>query len=183
MAERPTPPSPYDVLPQVPGFQVTSTDVTDGQPVGRSIISGKMGLDGEDRSPQLSWSGFPAETRGFAVTVYDPDAPTASGFWHWAVAGIPASVTELPSGAADGGLPDGGLPDGAVQLRNDAGFAGFVGAAPPAGHGPHRYFVVVHALDTDDLGVPADATPAYLGFNLFGHTLARAVLVATHEES
>lgn len=176
MTGRPTPPDPYDFLPQVPGFTVTSTDVRDGAPVPQPLVSGKMGLDGQDRSPQLSWSGFPAATKGFAVTVYDPDAPTASGFWHWAVTGIPASVTELPSGAADGGLPA-----GAMQLRNDAGFAGFVGAAPPAGHGPHRYFVVVHALDTGDLGVPAEGTPAFLGFNLFSHTLARASIVATHE--
>jgi Raf kinase inhibitor-like YbhB/YbcL family protein len=175
MAARPIPPNPYDFLPQVPSFQVTSTDITDGQVLPAPHTSGAMGVPGgEDRSPQLSWSGFPEGTRGFAVTVYDPDAPTTSGFWHWAVTGIPVSVTELPSGAAEDGLPA-----GAVQLRNDAGFPGFVGAAPPAGHGPHRYYVVVHALDTDDLGVPAEATPAYLGFNLFGHTLARATIVAT----
>lgn len=177
MAGRPTPPDPYEFLPPVPAFQVTSADLTDGEPMPQPHASGKMGVPGgADRSPQLSWSGFPDGTRGFAVTVYDPDAPTASGFWHWVVAGLPASVTELPSGAADGGLPD-----GAVQLRNDAGFAGYVGAAPPAGHGRHRYFVVVHALDTADLGVPAEASPAYLGFNLFSHTLARATLVATYE--
>ena len=177
MADRPTPPNPYDFLPQVPSFPVTSTDIDHGERLAAPHTSGMMGVDGgEDRSPQLSWSGFPDGTRGFAVTVFDPDAPTASGFWHWAVTGIPASVTELPGGAADGGLPE-----GAVQLRNDAGVAGFVGAAPPAGHGTHRYYVVVHALDTDDLGVPADATPAYLGFTLFSHTLARGTIVATFD--
>ena len=180
MAERPTPPSPYDFLPQVPSFEVTSTDVTDGAPLSRAQVSGVMGAGGEDRSPQLSWSGFPEGTRSFAVTVFDPDAPTHSGFWHWAVADIPVSVTELPSGAGD--RSGSGLPEGAVQLRNDAGFAGFVGAAPPGGHGPHRYFVTVHAVDVDRLEVPPDAAPAFLGFTLFSHTLARAVLVGTYEQ-
>ena len=177
MADRPLPPNPYDFLPQVPSFEVTSTDVADGAPLGRAQVSGVMGAGGEDRSPQLSWSGFPEGTRSFAVTVFDPDAPTHSGFWHWAVANIPVSVTELPSGASEGGLPA-----GAVQLRNDAGFPGFVGAAPPAGHGPHRYFVTVHAVDVERLDVPPDASPAFLGFNLFSHTLARAVLVGTYEQ-
>jgi Raf kinase inhibitor-like YbhB/YbcL family protein len=177
MAERPTPPDPYDFLPQVPGFAVTSSDVTDGEPLSRPQVSGVMGAGGEDRSPQLSWSGFPEGTRSFAVTVYDPDAPTLSGFWHWAVANIPASVTELPSGASDGGLPE-----GAVQLRNDAGFAGFVGAAPPPGHGVHRYLVAVHAVDVAQLEVTPDAPPAQLGFHLFSHTLGRAVLVGTHRQ-
>jgi len=177
MAERPTPPSPYDFLPRVPEFQLTSSDVTDGAPLPAPQVSGVMGAGGEDRSPQLSWSGFPEGTRSFAVTVYDPDAPTHSGFWHWAVADIPVSVTELPGGASDGGLPE-----GAVQLRNDAGFAGYVGAAPPAGHGPHRYFVTVHAVDVDRLDVTPDSTPAFLGFTLFSHTLARAVLVGTYEQ-
>jgi Raf kinase inhibitor-like YbhB/YbcL family protein len=176
MADRPSAPNPYDFLPQVPSFTVSSTDLEHGEALPQPLVSGKLGLDGQDLSPQLSWAGFPPETQGFAITVYDPDAPTTSGFWHWAVFGIPASVTELPSGAADGGLPE-----GAVQLRNDAGFAGFVGAAPPAGHGPHSYYVVVHALDTDDLGVPADASCAFLGFNLFSHTLARATIVGTYE--
>jgi Raf kinase inhibitor-like YbhB/YbcL family protein len=181
MPDRPTPPNPYDFLPQVPSFTVTSSDVSDGAVLPTPQVSGVMGAGGEDRSPQLSWSGFPEGTRSFAVTVYDPDAPTASGFWHWAVANIPASVTELPSGAGDKDDPN--LPDGAVQLRNDGGFAGYVGAAPPSGHGPHRYFVVVHAVDTEALDVTADTTPAVLGFNLFLHTLARATLVATYEES
>ncbi len=181
MADRPTPPNPYDFLPQVPSFSVTSSDVSDGEVLARPHVSGVMGAGGEDRSPQLSWSGFPEGTRSFAVTVYDPDAPTASGFWHWAVANIPVSVTELPGGAGD---KDGGdLPEGAVQLRNDGGFAGLVGAAPPAGHGPHRYFVVVHAVDVERLDVDTDATPAVLGFNLFFHALARATLVPVYEQS
>jgi Raf kinase inhibitor-like YbhB/YbcL family protein len=180
MADRTVPPNPYDFLPEVPSFQVTSTDVSHGEQLPTPQVSGTMGAGGEDRSPQLSWSGFPEGTKSFAVTVYDPDAPTVSGFWHWVVGNIPASVTELPAGAGDEG--GAGLPQGAVQLRNDAGFAGYVGAAPPSGHGPHRYFVVVHALDTEDLGVPAEASPAFFGFNLFGHTLARATLIATYEE-
>lgn len=171
--------NPYDALPSVPSFTLTSADVTDGAPLGTDQVSGVFGAGGRDVSPQLSWSGFPAETKSFAVTVYDPDAPTASGFWHWAVADIPASVTELAAGAGSEG---GRLPAGAVTLRNDAGFPGFVGAAPPAGHGPHRYYIVVHAVDVDSLGVPPEATPAFLGFNLFTHTLARAILVGTYEQ-
>ena len=178
MAGRPIPPNPYDFLPQVSGFTVTSADVRQGGQLDTPQVSGILGAGGDDVSPQLSWSGAPEGTKGYAVTVFDPDAPTTSGFWHWAVAGITASVTELPSGAGD--EAGSGLPSGAVQFRNDAGLARYVGAAPPAGHGPHRYFVVVHALDTDDLSVPAEATPAYLGFTLFGHTLARATLVPTY---
>ncbi|WP_431965932.1 YbhB/YbcL family Raf kinase inhibitor-like protein [Nocardia sp. bgisy134] len=170
---------PYDALPKVPGFTLTSGDVTDRAPLGNDQVSGVFGAGGKDISPQLSWSGFPAETKSFAVTVYDPDAPTASGFWHWAVADIPVSVTSLPSGAGSEG---GSLPAGAVTLRNDGGFAGFVGAAPPPGHGPHRYFVVVHAVDVESLGIAPDASPAYLGFNLFSHTLARATLIGTYEQ-
>ena len=181
MTDRPMPPSPYDFLPRVPGFTVTSTDVSDGDVLPMPHVSGVLGAGGEDRSPQLSWSGFPEGTKSFAVTVFDPDAPTASGFWHWAVANIPASVTELLGGAGDKDQPK--LPDGAVQLRNDGGFPGYVGAAPPSGHGLHRYFVVVHAVDTETLDVTADTTPAVLGFHLFAHTLARATMVVTYEES
>ncbi|MFE6922299.1 YbhB/YbcL family Raf kinase inhibitor-like protein [Nocardia sp. NPDC057663] len=172
--------NPYDALPQVPSFTVTSTDITDGQPLANDQVSGVFGAGGKDISPQLSWSGFPEDTQSFAVTVYDPDAPTASGFWHWAVANIPASVTSLDAGAGSEG---GALPAGAVTLRNDGGFPGFVGAAPPQGHGPHRYFVVVHAVDVPELEVGPDATPAYLGFNLFSHSLGRATLIGTYEQN
>src|SRR3954469_10671783 len=179
MADRPPPPNPYDFLPQVPSFTVTSSDCTDGETLPMPHVSGVMGAGGEDRSPQLSWSGFPEGTKSFAVTVYDPDAPTGSGFWHWAVANLPAGTSSLPEGAGDD--TGSGLPAGAFQLRNDAGAARFVGAAPPAGHGAHRYFITVHALDVEDIGVPADATPAFLGFTMAGHILARATLIATAE--
>ncbi|MEV4205888.1 YbhB/YbcL family Raf kinase inhibitor-like protein [Nocardia salmonicida] len=172
--------NPYDALPTVPSFTVTSADITDGQPLANDQVSGVFGAGGKDISPQLSWSGFPEGTQSFAVTVYDPDAPTASGFWHWAVADIPASVTTLDAGAGSEG---GNLPAGAVSLRNDGGFPGFVGAAPPKGHGPHRYFVVVHAVDVPALEVGTDASPAYLGFNLFSHTLGRATLIGTYEQN
>ena len=172
--------NPYSDLPAVPSFSVTSTDVSDGQTLPTPQVSGIFGAGGQDISPQLSWSGFPDATKSFAVTVYDPDAPTASGFWHWAVADIPVSTTSLDSGAGDD--TGSGLPAGAFQLTNDAGIKRYVGAAPPAGHGPHRYFVVVHAVDTDALDVDADTTPAVLGFNLFFHTLARATMVVTYEQ-
>jgi Raf kinase inhibitor-like YbhB/YbcL family protein len=173
-----TPPDPYASLPKLPTFTLTSQSVTDGQPLATPQISGIMGAGGEDVSPQLSWSGFPDETRSFAVTVYDPDAPTASGFWHWAVANLPADVTDLPDGVGEGSV----LPGDALTLVNDAGLRRYLGAAPPAGHGVHRYYIAVHAVDTDKLDLSEDASPAYLGFNLFQHAIARAVIHGTYEQ-
>jgi Raf kinase inhibitor-like YbhB/YbcL family protein len=171
---------PYSELPEVPSFSVESDDVKDGGQLPMPQLSGIFGAGGEDVSPHLRWSGFPEGTKSFAVTVYDPDAPTGSGFWHWAVVDIPANVAELPSGAGDD--KGSGLPEGAFQLRNDAGQAAFVGAGPPPGHGKHRYFIVVHAVDTESLGIPEEASPAFLGFNLFSHTLARATLTPWYEQ-
>jgi Raf kinase inhibitor-like YbhB/YbcL family protein len=174
MSDRP--PGPHDFLPDVASFSLTSSDIEEGKPLSEPHRSGAFGVPGgEDLSPQLSWSGFPEGTRSFAVTCYDPDAPTGSGFWHWAVADIPASVTELPRGAGTPGSSD--LPAGAVTLANDGGMKGFIGAAPPEGHGEHRYYFTVHAVDVESLGIPEDASPAFLGFNLFTHTLARATIV------
>lgn len=171
---------PYEFLPEVPSFTVRSTDIAEGQPLSMAQVSGVMGAGGQDVSPQLSWEGFPAETKSFAVTCYDPDAPTASGFWHWALADIPANVTQLQSGAS--GAESSNLPEGVIVLRNDAGMAGYLGAAPPQGHGPHRYVFAVHAVDVEKLGIDENATPAVLGFHLFSHTLARALLVAVYEQ-
>ena len=171
--DRPVTPDPYELLPTVPSFEVTSDDVTEGQPLKDDQVQAAG-----DTSPQLSWSGFGDDTKSFTVTCFDPDAPTPSGFWHWSLVDIPADVTSLDTGAASGDLPD-----GAFHVRNDGGEAGFMGAAPPQGDHPHRYFFVVHAVDTDDLGVGADATPAFLGFNLFFHSIGRAIITPTYEIS
>ncbi|CAN5524058.1 YbhB/YbcL family Raf kinase inhibitor-like protein [soil metagenome] len=176
----PFPYNPYDFLPELPTFTVTSTTFKDGEEVPNSFVSGLMGAGGDDESPQLSWSGFPEETRSFAVTVYDPDAPTASGFWHWAVVNLPATVTDLPAGVGDGSPA--GFPGETVTLSNDAGLQRFVGAAPPPGHGAHRYIVVVHAVKVEKLEVNGDSSPAYLGFNLFSNAIARATITGTYQQ-
>ncbi|MEU9644987.1 YbhB/YbcL family Raf kinase inhibitor-like protein [Streptomyces sp. NPDC048188] len=167
-------PLPHDFHPPVPSFTVTSEDV----PEGGTLKDDQVHAAG-NTSPHLRWEGFPAGTKSFAVTCYDPDAPTGSGFWHWVVFDIPASVTELPVGAGSGSFE--GLPQGAVQARNDYGSKEFGGAAPPAGDGPHRYVFTVYAVDQEKLGPDADGTPAFVGFNLRFHTLARAQLIAEYE--
>ncbi|MFE7421160.1 YbhB/YbcL family Raf kinase inhibitor-like protein [Rhodococcus sp. NPDC057529] len=172
--------NPFARLPEVPSFFVTSTTIADGQPLPIAQRSGAFGVPGgQDISPQLSWSGAPEGTKSYAVTMYDPDAPTGSGFWHWAVVNIPATVNSLPEGAGDESGLD--IPADAFQLAGDARVARFIGGAPPAGHGEHRYFITVHALDIEDIGIPQDATPAFLGFNMASHILGRATLMATAE--
>jgi hypothetical protein len=170
--------NPYQDLPDLPTFELRSNDIADGQPLNKPHVSGVFGAGGEDVSPHLAWSGAPDGTQSYAVTVYDPDAPTASGFWHWAAFNIPADVRELASNASATGLPG-----AAVQLGNDGGTDGYIGAAPPPGHGTHHYWTVVHAVDVPSLEIPQDASCAFLGFNLFSHAIARAILVPTYEVS
>ena len=174
-SQQPAKPNPYAFLPKVPSFTLTSDTVKDGQPLPTAQLSGIFKVPGgTDTSPQLSWSGFPEDTKSFVVSMYDPEAPTGSGFTHWVVADIPATTTSLP---ADAGVPDSSaLPAGAFQL-SDAGAPRYVGGAPPAGSGLHEYYLTVTALDVPKSGVDATASPALLGFTIGGHTIARATLV------
>ena len=141
-------------------------------------MSGIFGVPGgQDQSPQLEWSPGPEGTKSYVVTMYDIDAPTGSGFWHWAVHGLPASTTTLPAGAGDTNSTL--LPPGAVQVHNDAGMPRYLGAAPPKGDSPHRYYFTVTALDIEQLPESGTATPEMLGFTIRTHTLARGHLMAT----
>ncbi|MDF1478945.1 YbhB/YbcL family Raf kinase inhibitor-like protein [Leifsonia sp. H3M29-4] len=166
-------------LPEVPAFSLTSPDFAEGETLPQWARSGIAGAGGEDRSPTLHWDGAPSGTRSFALTMYDPDAPTGSGWWHWAVYNLPAKLSSLPQGAGD---PEAGLlPPGAVTLPNEVRLERYLGAAPPAGHGEHRYVFTLSALDVERLELAPDATPAALGFAMRDHVVARAQLTGVSE--
>ncbi|CCI83558.1 YbhB/YbcL family Raf kinase inhibitor-like protein [Corynebacterium otitidis] len=166
-------PDPYAPLGDLPSFELRSETFDEGEKLADEQAAPTS------VSPQLSWSGAPEETKSFAVTVFDPDAPTASGYWHWAAFNIPADVTELPAGAGKEG--DLGLGEKVRTLAGDSGEANYYGAEPPAGHGPHRYLVAVHAVDTETLDIPEGSTSTVLGFNLYFHSLARAITWGWYE--
>ncbi|GII96022.1 YbhB/YbcL family Raf kinase inhibitor-like protein [Sinosporangium siamense] len=170
--DRPPAPDPYCLLPPVPSFPLTSADVADGKALPYAHT-----LDGADLSPQLSWSGFPAATRSFVISCFDPDAPTPSGFWHWTAVNIPGATTELVTGAGTG---DETLPPGAFHIRNDFGTHAYGGAAPPAGDRDHRYYFAVHAVGVERLDLTPDVTPAAAAFTLLFHTLARGIVVPVY---
>ena len=159
-------------------FSVSSNDMRDGQPLAQKHWFTGFGCTGGNVSPQLAWKNPPAATKSFAVTVYDPDAPTGSGWWHWTVVNIPVQTLNLPAGA--GNQNNEKLPAGAVQGRNDFGYSGFGGACPPEGDKPHRYQFTVWALDADKLPVDKNASGALVGFMLNRHALEKAQLTATY---
>ena len=158
-------------------MSLTSPDVKPGGKIRDEQVYKGPGWDctGGNISPALAWSGAPKGTKSFAVSVYDPDAPTGSGFWHWWVANIPGDASSLPKGAGSGT----GLPAGAIQVRNDFGQTGYGGPCPPPGK-PHHFQFTVYALDVDKLDVDANTTPAVVGFNVHAHTLAKATLTGLY---
>lgn len=173
---RPTAPAPYDLLPPTASFEVTSDSFADGATLDDAQVN-----SGGDRSPQLSWSGAPAGTKSFAVSCFDPDAPTPAGFWHWTVVGLPSDATSLAENAgAQGGA---GLPEGAFMTPTDFGTKAFGGAAPPEGDVAHRYVFAVHALDVDagDLGIDDSVSCTVAAFTYLPHTLARAVITGMYQ--
>jgi Raf kinase inhibitor-like YbhB/YbcL family protein len=159
-------------------FRLTSPDMTDGRTLAETFVMNGLGCAGGNSSPALAWSGAPAGTKSFVITVYDPDAPTGSGWWHWVVTDIPAAVTALPRGAGD---PAGaGLPTGAKQGRTDFGSASYGGPCPPQEDAPHRYVFTVHALSVAHLPVDPQVSAAMVGFAMHTIEIGRASLIALY---
>lgn len=169
---RPRAPLPYDLLPPLPSFALASEDLTEG-----ARIADRFTAVGDNVSPELHWSGFPAETRSFVVTCFDPDAPTPSGWWHWGVLDVDVSVTSLARGVGESDLT---LDGAAFHVTNDSGSHAWFGPYPPEGDGDHRYVFAVHALDVDTLGLDDSASPAAVALHCSLHGIARAVLTATY---
>jgi Raf kinase inhibitor-like YbhB/YbcL family protein len=158
------------------GFKLTSPDVSEKGMIKAEHVFSGFGCTGNNISPALSWSGAPAAAKSFAVTVYDPDAPTGSGWWHWVIVNLPASTTSLDKNAGDTKADL--APKGSLQIRTDFGTPGYGGPCPPKGDKPHRYVFTVFAVDADTLPVDASASAAAVGFNLHFHTVAKASFTA-----
>ncbi|MCP5366218.1 MAG: YbhB/YbcL family Raf kinase inhibitor-like protein [Hyphomicrobiales bacterium] len=161
------------------GFTVSSPDFQDGDYLKNAHVFAGFGCTGGNESPALAWSGAPAGTKSFAVTAYDPDAPTGSGWWHWVVVNLPATATGLGRGVGKDGMA--ALPAGALQVRTDFGAPGYGGPCPPQGDHPHRYLFKVHALKVEKLDVAAESSPALVGFFLHFNTLATAELMGLYK--
>lgn len=159
------------------GFSLASPDIAAHSTIGATHVFNSWGCTGGNVSPRLEWSGAPEGTQSFALTVYDPDAPTGSGFWHWVVVNIPATATGLERGA---GTRDGqSLPAGSVQVPTDFGVPGYGGPCPPVGDTPHRYLFTLHALRTPKLELPEHATAAVAGFMIHFNVIGKSGFTAT----
>ncbi len=163
--------------PALADMTLVSSDIADGDSLDLDQVFAGFGCEGGNLSPQLSWSGAPAGTNSFVVTAYDPDAPTGSGWWHWSLANIPATVTSLPEGVGTVGQP---LPEGAFAARNDFSQNAFGGACPPEGADPHRYVFTVFAMPQEALPVDETASGALVGFFAENTSLARASITAVY---
>ena len=159
-------------------FSLDSAEVKPRAKIAEAQVFKGFGCEGGNVSPSLSWKNAPAGTKSFAITVYDPDAPTGSGWWHWLMFSIPASVTSLPAGAGDPGA--GKVPPGAVQSKTDFGKAGYGGPCPPKGDKPHRYIFTVYALKVDKIDADENASGALVGFMLNANKLGKASFTATY---
>lgn len=170
----------FALLPMVLfGQNFTLSSPTLSGQMEEAQVFNAFGCTGDNVSPELTWKDAPEGTKSFAITMYDPDAPTGSGWWHWLVFDIPANVRGLKAGAGDaaGKL----MPKGAVQSLTDYGAAGYGGPCPPVGHGPHQYIITIYALQVDQLGLDAAANPAKVGYYINSNALAKASVVAYFE--
>jgi len=158
-------------------FTLSSKDVG-GQFTG-DYIAANFGCSGSNLSPELSWTNAPAGTKSFAVTLYDEDAPTGSGFWHWVIVDIPASATGLKRGA--GNIQSNLAPAGSLQSMNDVGTPGYQGPCPDTGEAPHHYIFTVYALKTEKLGTAANSTAALTGYLLNKQMLAKASIIVYYQ--
>lgn len=156
-------------------FRLTSASVVEGGKLASAQVFQGFGCDGGNRSPDLSWSNAPKGTKSFAITAYDPDAPTGSGWWHWNVVNIPANASDVKAGASGTAA----LPGGSLEIRNDYGAVGFGGACPPPGE-VHRYIFTVHALAVEKLDLPKDASNALAGFMIRANSIGTASITALY---
>ncbi len=160
-------------------FTLTCPTMQNGDTLPMAHVYDQGDYGGQNISPALSWKNAPADTKSFALSVYDPDAPTGSGFWHWYIINIPANINELPENAGNPDNPK--LPSTAQQMKNDLAENAFVGAFPPKGDKPHRYIFTVYALDVEQLTLPNNATTAFAGFNVKSHAIAEATFTVTYQ--
>jgi Raf kinase inhibitor-like YbhB/YbcL family protein len=160
-------------------FTLSSQDIAEGELMSKAQEFTGFGCDGGDLSPQLHWSDAPKGTKSFAITAYDPDAPTGSGWWHWQIVNIPSTVTQLSAGA--GSTKKELAPKGSMQIQNDYGSRGFGGACPPAGHGIHHYRFTIHALSVEKLNLPKDASGALAGYMINANTIETSTIESLYK--